>query len=84
MLLALVGFAAVTQVRSNQVDDTYAGLREQDLIDILNGLAGTSQRAEAENVDDIRLPAAPERVLRDVIELDAEPYGGPAQEGSSP
>ena len=37
----------------------------------------------AENVDDIRLPAAPERVLRDVIELDAEPYGGPAQEGSS-
>jgi uncharacterized protein YlxW (UPF0749 family) len=38
---------------------------------------------EAENVDDIRLPAAPERVLRDVIELDAEPYGGPAQEGSS-
>ncbi|MBD3925698.1 DUF881 domain-containing protein [Nocardioides cavernae] len=39
---------------------------------------------EAENVDDIRLPAAPERVLRDVIGLDAEPYGGPAQEGSSP
>ncbi len=39
---------------------------------------------EAENVDDIRLPAAPERVLRDVIELDAKPYGGPAQEGSSP
>ena len=39
---------------------------------------------EAQNVDDIRLPAAPERVLRDVIELDAEPYGGPAQEGSSP
>jgi uncharacterized protein YlxW (UPF0749 family) len=39
---------------------------------------------EAENVDDIRLPAAPERVLRDVIELDAAPRGGPAQEGSSP
>jgi uncharacterized protein YlxW (UPF0749 family) len=48
VLLAVVGFAAVTQVRSNDVDDTYAGLREQDLIDILNGLAGTSQRAEAE------------------------------------
>ena len=28
------------------VDDTYAGLREQDLIDVLNGLAGTTQRAE--------------------------------------
>jgi uncharacterized protein YlxW (UPF0749 family) len=48
VLLALVGFAAVTQVRTNQVDDTYAGLREQDLIDILNSLAGSTQRAEAE------------------------------------
>jgi uncharacterized protein YlxW (UPF0749 family) len=48
VLLALVGFAGVTQVRSNEVDDTYAGLRQQDLIDILNGLAGTRQRAEAE------------------------------------
>ncbi len=48
VLLALVGFAGVTQVRSNEVDDTYAGLREQDLIDILNGLAGTTQRAQSE------------------------------------
>ena len=47
-LLAVVGFAAVTQMRSYQVDDTYAGYREQDLIDVLNGLAGTSQRAQAE------------------------------------
>jgi uncharacterized protein YlxW (UPF0749 family) len=48
ILLALVGFAGVTQVRTNQVDDTYAGLREQDLIDILNRLAGTTQRAQSE------------------------------------
>ena len=48
VLLALVGFAGVTQVRTNQVDDTYAGLRQQDLIDILNGLAGTTQRAQDE------------------------------------
>jgi uncharacterized protein YlxW (UPF0749 family) len=48
VLLAVVGFAAVTQVRSNEVDDTYAGYREQDLIDVLNGLAGTTQRAESE------------------------------------
>jgi uncharacterized protein YlxW (UPF0749 family) len=48
VLLALVGFAGVTQVRSNQVNDTYAGLRQQDLIDILNDLAGTTQRAEGE------------------------------------
>ena len=48
LLLALVGFAAVTQVRTNTVDSTYAGLREQDLIDILNDLAGTTQRTESE------------------------------------
>ena len=48
VLLAVVGFSAVTQVRANEVDDTYAGLREQDLIDVLNGLAGTAQRAETE------------------------------------
>lgn len=39
---------------------------------------------EAENVDDIRLPAAPERALRDVIELNADPDGGPDGEGSTP
>jgi uncharacterized protein YlxW (UPF0749 family) len=48
VLLAVVGFAAITQVRDTEVDDTYAGYREQDLIDVLNGLAGTTQRAEAE------------------------------------
>ena len=48
LLLALLGFAGVTQVRSNEVDDTYAGMRQQDLIDVLNGLAGTTQRAQAE------------------------------------
>ncbi len=48
LLLALVGFAGITQVRANEVDTSYAGLREQDLIDVLNGLAGARQRAEAE------------------------------------
>jgi uncharacterized protein YlxW (UPF0749 family) len=48
VLLAVVGFAGVTQVRTNTVDDTYAGLRQQDLIDILDGLAGQAQRAQAE------------------------------------
>ena len=47
-LLAVVGFAAVTQMRAYEVDDNYAGYREQALIDVLNGLAGTSQRAQAE------------------------------------
>lgn len=48
VLLAVLGFAAVTQVRFNEVDNTYGSLREQDLIDVLNGLAGTGQRTEAE------------------------------------
>ena len=47
LLLALLGFAAVTQVRFTEVDNTYGSLREQDLIDVLNDLAGTSQRTEA-------------------------------------
>lgn len=48
ILLAVLGFAAVTQVRSNDRDDTYAGKREQDLIDLLNALAGTTQRSQNE------------------------------------
>ena len=48
VLLAVLGFAMVTQMRSYDVNDTYAGYREQALIDVLNGLAGTTQRAETE------------------------------------
>jgi uncharacterized protein YlxW (UPF0749 family) len=48
VLLALLGYAAVTQVRFTNVDNTYAGLREQDLIDVLTGLTAQTQRAEAE------------------------------------
>ena len=48
LLLAVVGFAAVVQVRTTDVDDSYSTLREQDLIDVLSGLAGTSQRALSE------------------------------------
>lgn len=48
ILLALVGFATVTQVKSNGADDTYAGLRSADLIQVLNGLNAESRRANAE------------------------------------
>src|SRR5689334_3701392 len=48
VLLAVLGFAAITQVRTNTTDNTYAGYREQDLVDVLSGLAGTSQRAQSE------------------------------------
>ncbi|GAB4004205.1 DUF881 domain-containing protein [Nocardioides ultimimeridianus] len=48
VLLALLGFGAVTQVRANRTDDTYAGQRQQDLIDILDALSGARQRQDAE------------------------------------
>ncbi|KRC50354.1 hypothetical protein ASE19_16200 [Nocardioides sp. Root79] len=48
LLMALVGFAAVTQVRVAGTDDTYSGLREQELIDLFSALSGTRQRTEAE------------------------------------
>jgi uncharacterized protein YlxW (UPF0749 family) len=48
VLLAALGFTAVIQVRTNSTDNTYAGYREQDLVDVLSGLAGTSQRAQNE------------------------------------
>lgn len=48
VLLAALGFAAVTQVRSNDVDNTYASYREQDLVDVLSTLTEASQRAQSE------------------------------------
>jgi len=48
VLLAAVGFAMVTQVRANELDDTYAGKRDQDLVDLLYSLTVAGQRAEAE------------------------------------
>ena len=48
VLLAVLGFAAITQVRTNTSDNTYAGYREQDLVDVLSGLSGTSQKAQNE------------------------------------
>jgi uncharacterized protein YlxW (UPF0749 family) len=48
LLLAVLGFGVVTQMRTYEVNDTYAGYTQQALIDVLNGLAGTTQRAEAE------------------------------------
>jgi len=48
VLLAALGFAAITQVRTNTTDNSYAGYREQDLVDVLSALADTSQRAQLE------------------------------------
>lgn len=48
LLLAILGFAAVVQVQANQRDDDYEGMREEDLVQLLNSLAAASQRAENE------------------------------------
>jgi uncharacterized protein YlxW (UPF0749 family) len=48
VLLAALGFAAITQVRTNNTDNTYAGYREQDLVNVLSALAATSQRAQTQ------------------------------------
>jgi uncharacterized protein YlxW (UPF0749 family) len=52
VLLCVLGYAAVVQVQTNTEDSTYAGLREQELIDILSGLAGTTQKAQ-EQIEDL-------------------------------
>lgn len=48
VLLAVLGFAAVTQVKSNNRDDAYVGARQGDLIQYINNLSLASGRAEAE------------------------------------
>lgn len=46
VLVALLAFAAVTQARITGQDDTYAGLREGELIQALNGLQSASRKAD--------------------------------------
>lgn len=47
-LLAVVGFASVVQVQSNDRNDDYDGARQEDLIQLLDSLAAASERAEDE------------------------------------
>jgi uncharacterized protein YlxW (UPF0749 family) len=48
VLLAVVGFAGVVQVQANERDGDYEGMREEDLVQLLNSLSSASQRAENE------------------------------------
>jgi uncharacterized protein YlxW (UPF0749 family) len=48
VLLAVLGFAAVTQVKANDKDDQYVGARQGDLVQYINNLSLASQRTEAE------------------------------------
>jgi uncharacterized protein YlxW (UPF0749 family) len=48
VLLAVLGFSAVVQVRATSEDDTYAGARDSELLALINQLSLASQRAENE------------------------------------
>ncbi len=48
VLMLVVGFAAVVQVRSNSTDAEYVGARQDELISLINSLSLASQRAENE------------------------------------
>lgn len=48
VLLAFVGFAAMTQVQNNERDDDYTGLRQADLIRVFDGISASTERARNE------------------------------------
>jgi len=52
VLMAVLGAAAVTQVRLAGSSDDYAGLRQADLIQALNGLQAASRRTE-QDINDL-------------------------------
>ncbi len=51
VVLGLVAFMAVVQVRLNLADDGYANARREDLITILDGLGQSTRRLESEIAD---------------------------------
>ena len=51
VLLAVLGFAAVVQVRANDADDNFTGARQGDLIALINTLSQATDRARVELAD---------------------------------
>jgi uncharacterized protein YlxW (UPF0749 family) len=50
-LLAVLGFAAVVQVQSNNTDAAYVGARQDELVALINSLSLASQRTDNEIAD---------------------------------
>ena len=46
VLLAILGFATVVQARTNSEDDSYAGARRGDLVQLLDSLDAASDRLD--------------------------------------
>jgi uncharacterized protein YlxW (UPF0749 family) len=51
VLLAILGFAAVVQVQSNDEDDQYVGASQADLIQLINSLELATERTERQIAD---------------------------------
>jgi uncharacterized protein YlxW (UPF0749 family) len=51
VLLAVLGFAAVVQVRANDADENFTGVRQGDLISLINTLSQATDRARLEIAD---------------------------------
>jgi uncharacterized protein YlxW (UPF0749 family) len=51
VLLALLGFAAVVQVRANGRDDNFVGARQSDLIALINTLTDATDRTQSDIAD---------------------------------
>lgn len=79
--LAGVGFAAMTQVQSNERDDDYAGLRQEDLVRVLDGLSASTQRVEREidrlreTREELRSSTSQRSAALEQAREDAEVYG---------
>lgn len=68
LLLFVVGFGAATQVRANEQDDRFTGLRQAELVRAFDGLAASTERAENE-ID--RLNRTREELLDDTSSREA-------------
>ncbi|WP_235736089.1 DUF881 domain-containing protein [Nocardioides alcanivorans] len=79
--LACVGFAAMIQVQSNERDDDYGSLRQADLVRVLDGLSGSTQRVEREierlreTREQLRDSTSQRQAALDQARQDAEVYG---------
>jgi uncharacterized protein YlxW (UPF0749 family) len=51
ILLAVLGFAAVTQVRLTRTDDDFTGQRREDLVDLLDSLSAAADRTRNQLAD---------------------------------
>lgn len=78
VLLFLVGFGAVLQIRANSAEDAYRNARREDLILLLDGLSNRSEQLEDEIAelqrtrDDLQSGTTRSRAAREQLEKELE------------